>query len=193
MPKNLQKRRRLWYAVLNVPQPLHEHFGKRKFLQSLETDSQTVAEERVSSIVANWKKQIALAKNSSGSSGNALLDNVTKIRQDAQRLEAEGFTTDDIQLVHEDVAYNRSWDEERGEFVTDDEALANAVSVVHSGSLLFVEYIDEFLDSKTPEYSRAQSFMRSVMSIPGAILIEWLIREIAPPVQPTHASSTSIH
>jgi integrase len=164
MPKHLQKRRRLWYAVLDIPKAQHEHFGKRKFIQSLETDSQLVAEGRVLSVVANWKKQTALAKNSGDGSGNALLDTVTKVRQDAQRLEAEGWNTDDIQLVHEDVAYNRSWDEERGEFVTDDEALASAVSVVHSGSLLLAEHIDEYFDSKTTEQKSKDMARRDLLT-----------------------------
>ena len=96
MPKHLQKRRRLWYAVLDVPKALHEHLGKRKFIQSLDTDSQLVAEGRVLSVVAGWKKQIALAKKFSDGSGDALLDNVIKVRQDAQRLEAEGTSDEDI-------------------------------------------------------------------------------------------------
>ena len=159
MPKHLQKRRRLWYAVLDVPKALHEHLGKRKFIQSLETDSLSVAEELKSSVITDWKKQIALAKKSSDGSGNALLDNVTKVRQDTQRLEAEGTSDEDIKQIQEEVAYSRSWDDERGEFVTDDKALANAVSVVTSGSFLFVEHIDEFLDSKTTE-QKSKDMMR---------------------------------
>ena len=159
MPKHLEKRRRQWYAMLNIPKALHEHFGKRKFLQSLETDSLSIAEERVSSVVANWKKQIALAKKSGDGTGDALLDTVIKVRQDSQRLQAKGDSDEDIKWIHEDVAYSRSWDDERGEFVTDDQYLANAVSVVHSGGMLLVEHIDEFLDSKTTE-QKSKDMMR---------------------------------
>ena len=44
-----------------------------------------------------------------------------------------------------------------------------------------------------PDYTRAQSFMKSVIAIPGSELIEWLIREIDPPVQPNHEGSFAIH
>ena len=164
MPKHLQKRRRLWYAVLDVPKALHEHFGKRKFIQSLNTDSQLVAEGRVLSVVAGWKKQIALAKKSSDGSGDALLDNVIKVRQDAQRLEAEGNSDEDIKWIHEDVAYQRSWDDELGEFVTDDKALVNAVSVVHGSAMLLVEHIDEYFDSKTTEQKSKDMARRDLLT-----------------------------
>jgi hypothetical protein len=51
-------------------------------------------------------------------------------------------------MIHEDVAYNRSWNEERSEFVTDDEALANAVSIIHGSSLLLREHIEDYLASR---------------------------------------------
>lgn len=164
MPKHLQKRRRLWYAVIDIPKALHEHFGKRKFVLSLDTDSQAVAEGRVLPVVANWKRQIALAKKSGDGTGDALLDTVVMVRQDAQRLQAKGTSDEDIKLIHEDVAYSRSWDDERGEFVTDDEPLADAVGVVHSGGMLLVEYIDEYFDSKTTEQKSKDMARRDLMT-----------------------------
>ena len=162
MPKHLQKRRRLWYAVLDVPKALHEHFGKRKFIQSLDTDSQLVAEGRVLSVVAGWKKQIALAKKSSDGSGDALLDNVIKVRQDAQRLEAEGNSDEDIKWIHEDVAMSVALGE-RNDF-SGDPTLANAVSVVHGGGMLLVEHIDEYFDSKTTEQKSKDMARRDLLT-----------------------------
>jgi hypothetical protein len=47
MPSYLQKRRRCWYAVLEIPDAVREHLGgKARFVKSLETDSRTVAERR---------------------------------------------------------------------------------------------------------------------------------------------------
>lgn len=66
MPRYLQKRRRRWYAVLEIPQGLRKTFGKPRFVQSLETDSQRVAEVRLLPIVAEWKRLIELARNGSG-------------------------------------------------------------------------------------------------------------------------------
>ncbi len=63
MPSYLQKRRRRWYAVLEIPAALRPHFSKPRFVQSLETDSRTVAERRVLPVVVAWRKEIATARN----------------------------------------------------------------------------------------------------------------------------------
>ncbi len=63
MPSYLQKRRRRWYAILEIPKALRPRFGKPRFVQSLETDSRTVAERRVMPVVVAWKKEIATARN----------------------------------------------------------------------------------------------------------------------------------
>ena len=63
MPSYLQKRRRRWYAILEIPKALRPHFGKHRFIQSLETESRTIAERRVLSVVAWWKQEIANARN----------------------------------------------------------------------------------------------------------------------------------
>ncbi len=64
VPTYLQKRRRRWYAVLEIPKALRPHFAnKPRFIQSLEIDSRTVAERRVLPVVAAWKKRIAAARN----------------------------------------------------------------------------------------------------------------------------------
>ena len=162
MPKHLQKRRRLWYAVLDVPKVLHEHLGKRKFIQSLDTDSQLVAEGRVLSVVAGWKKQIALAKKSSDGTGDALLDTVTKVRQDSQRLHAKGTPDEDIKWIHEDVAVSVALGERNDG--SGDPTLANAVSVVHSGGMLLVEHIDEYFDSKTTEQKSKDMARRDLLT-----------------------------
>ncbi len=63
MPSYLQKRRRRWYAVLEIPAALRPKFRKPRFVQSLETDSRNVAERRVLPVVTAWKKEIAAAKD----------------------------------------------------------------------------------------------------------------------------------
>ena len=148
MPKFYEKRRQKYYAVLDVPKALREQLGvSRRFVKSLQTDSESIARIRVLPVIAKWKQEIVLAK-ASGNSGNQLLDSVVRVRQDAQRLKGDGFDEHDIQWIHEDVAYSRSWDNERGGFVTDDIPLADAVSVVHGSSLLLAEHIEEHLDGK---------------------------------------------
>ncbi len=64
MPSYLQKRRRRWYAVLEIPKALRPQFGnKPRFVHSLETDSRIVAERRVMPVLGAWKKEIATARN----------------------------------------------------------------------------------------------------------------------------------
>ena len=148
MPNFLQKRRRRWYGVMEIPKALRPHFNKARFLQSLETESLTVAEVRVLPLVIEWKKALAVAKGGGTGTDDELLATIMKVRQDAQRLKGQGNSDDVIQMIHEDGAYNRSWNEERGEFVTDDEALANAVSIIHGSSLLLREHIEDYLASR---------------------------------------------
>ena len=119
MPKYYEKRRQKYYAVLDVPEALREQLCvSRRFVKSLQTDSESLARIRVLPVIAKWKREIALAR-ASDSSGNHLLDSVVRVRQDAQRLKSEGFDEHHIQMIHEDIAYSRSWDDERGGFVTD--------------------------------------------------------------------------
>lgn len=63
MGKYIQKRRRRWYAVLEIPAALRQKFGgKPRFVQSLQTESETVAERRAAMVVGAWKKEIAEAR-----------------------------------------------------------------------------------------------------------------------------------
>jgi integrase len=63
MPSYLQKRRRRWYAVVEIPTPLRPRFGgKPRFVQTLETDSLAAAQRRALPIVAAWQRRIAEAK-----------------------------------------------------------------------------------------------------------------------------------
>jgi len=148
MPKFYEKRRQKYYAVLDVPKALREQLGiSRRFVKSLQTDSESIARIRVLPVIAKWKQEIALAKASS-SSGSELLDTVIKVRQDAQRMKREGVEEWEIEMVHEDIGYSRSWDGESGQFVADDTLLANAVSIVHGNSILLAEHIEEHLENK---------------------------------------------
>jgi integrase len=69
MPTHLEKRRRLWYAVLDVPVAQRPLIGKRRFFQSLGTDSFSVAQTRVLPVIHGWKMLIEEAK--SGKTGSA--------------------------------------------------------------------------------------------------------------------------
>lgn len=62
VPKYLEKRRRRWYAVLDIPRDLREFFGKARFKESLQTDSQREAEQRVHGVVGQWKGKLEAAR-----------------------------------------------------------------------------------------------------------------------------------
>lgn len=61
----LEKRRRVWYAVLDVPKALREQIGSRRFIKSLQTESLTDAERLVLPVVAKWKAKIEAVRTGS--------------------------------------------------------------------------------------------------------------------------------
>ena len=65
MARYIQKRRRKWYAVLEVPHGLRQTIGSARYLQSLGTESETVALRRAGPLVAQWKSEIAAAREGS--------------------------------------------------------------------------------------------------------------------------------
>ncbi len=62
MPRYLEKRRRRWYAVLDIPRDAQAVLGKPRFIKSLGTESLTEAERLVLSVVAQWKWEIETAR-----------------------------------------------------------------------------------------------------------------------------------
>ncbi|MDC0012462.1 hypothetical protein OAE29_04255 [Octadecabacter sp.] len=89
MAKHIERRRRVYYAMLNIPAAVRPAFNnKRKLLKSLETESISQAQVRVLPIIAEWKNQIEIAKGTS--TGDKFLDDVGLARRDAQRLRSQG-------------------------------------------------------------------------------------------------------
>ena len=55
----LEKRRRRWYAVLEIPKSKREHFnGKARFVKSLGTEDLRVARREVWRVVDAWKRML---------------------------------------------------------------------------------------------------------------------------------------
>ena len=148
MPAYLQKRRRRWYAVLDIPKQLHPTFGKGKFVKSLETDSLSVAERKVLLVIAGWKKEIELAKGNEIGTDDEILNNINFIRRDAQERKAKGEDDFDIQMFHEEIGYGRSWNPDINAFESDDVLMGVAVSVVHGSEIYLTEHIEEYQDSR---------------------------------------------
>ena len=58
MPRHLEKRRRRWYAVLDIPEYARHAFeGKKRLLKTLKTESLSVAERRVGLLISGWKSE----------------------------------------------------------------------------------------------------------------------------------------
>jgi hypothetical protein len=62
----ITKRRHCYYATLNVPVKLQDHFGKTRFIRSLQTDSLAVAQKRTPILIAAWKSEIEQARGQVG-------------------------------------------------------------------------------------------------------------------------------
>ncbi|WP_439118222.1 DUF6538 domain-containing protein, partial [Nereida ignava] len=103
IPKYIQKRRRQWYAVLEIPKALRQHFGKPRFVMSLRTDSQRIAEQRVLPVILEWKRQVTIARGQNVD-GDDVLTSINKVRQHTQILKAQGVPEHEIQMAQEEVA-----------------------------------------------------------------------------------------
>ena len=62
LPKYLIKRRRVWYAIMEIPKALRPKFNKARLKQSLQTESLSIAEKRVRPVIVEWKRQIEIAR-----------------------------------------------------------------------------------------------------------------------------------
>ena len=142
MPKFLLKQRQGWYAVLEIPKALRKHFGKVRFKQSLETDSLSIANSRVLPVIAEWKRQVAIAKGLEIGSNDELLATLALVRQDTQRHRSKGVPDYEIQMAQEEVALSEYLgDKNEGDGPT---TLYDAISVAHGNEVLLREHVDEF-------------------------------------------------
>ena len=140
MSTYLQKRRRRWYAVLEIPKSLRPRFGnKPRFVQSLETDSRVVAERRVLPVVTAWKKEIATARNEPVDDDAAYfrraLRNAKTEEQRQSILMQIDYAAWDIGAINVDIGERPSSDPEARRFY------ASAAGLLVS----FTEHLDEWL------------------------------------------------
>lgn len=125
MPRHLEKRRRLWYALLDIPAALRPKFGgKRRFLKSLGTSDLSVAERRVGAVVTGWRADLARARGSQGSADTGDADFFRRLlreaKSDAARaaiLEQIGDAADAVGYLHAEVGQPPSSVPEAQEFV----------------------------------------------------------------------------
>lgn len=166
MPSYLQYRYKTWYAVLEIPKKLRPVFGKSRFFQSLKTDSQRVAEHRVLPVVANWKRQIELARTGNERPEAIMhqLESITKNSggwdADEQGNRLKQITPGMVQKwLLSDLIDNQI--EETGE-VSD--ALAEAAEVVLNNKFPLNQHLDSWFASLTVEAKTRDLYRNSVLA-----------------------------
>ena len=161
MPKHLDKRRRQWYAYLNIPAGLRPIFGRRRFLKSLETESLSIAEVRVLPIIAEWKHQIAVAKGNP--IGDSFEDKVAKVRQHTLKLKAQGVPDHDIQRAHDEIAMTEALGDNNSYKSGDEGNLLDAVSVAHGTKMLLSEHVENYLQTKDVTHKTLEMVRRDLV------------------------------
>ena len=58
----IERRRRRWYAVLDVPADVRHVIKRRRYIKSLQTESETEARDRATHLVRRWKAEIKKAR-----------------------------------------------------------------------------------------------------------------------------------
>lgn len=107
MPKYLEKRRRRWFAVLDVPKDVRPKFaGLRRLVKSLETESLSEAEIRVHRVIGGWKEEIAIARHGRSAIKPDLVREGLKWREDLLRVAGQG---EDEELV-KSLLDDKLWD-----------------------------------------------------------------------------------
>jgi hypothetical protein len=81
MPRHIQKRRRRYYALLDIPRDIRHAFdGKPRFVKSLQTENLDTAQRRVGFLVGGWQAQIKAARAQLGT-GNLIEDDAQWYRK----------------------------------------------------------------------------------------------------------------
>jgi integrase len=99
LPKYLMQSRRVWYAIMEVPEALRDKFGKARLKQTLQTESLSLAEVRVRPVIVEWKRQIELAR----SGATTLEANIFKWRKLVNETRRMGLSEDEVKDISLDV------------------------------------------------------------------------------------------
>ncbi len=156
MPTYLQKRRRRWYAIMEIPAALRPAFaGKVRFVQSLETESVTDARQKVHGVVADWVAALERARRGASAGGDAArhwraLRAAKTEEQRSEVLERVQDAADAIGYLHAEMGRPPSSAPEAQQFFA--EATGSRVPTV--------EHVDEWLSRsgstpKTKDMHRA--------------------------------------
>lgn len=138
-PRYLKQRYRRWYAELDIPKDVRQFFdGKARFVRSLQSESETVAERRVGPVISDWKRQIERARMAKGNPEVERQLMAEKWREDLAKAKGkERWTLEAVLESQIDVLKLPSDEEEqrferivRGETVRTDEKLDDWLSTL---------------------------------------------------------------
>lgn len=135
MPEYLIRRRRVWYAVLEVPKALRPKFGKVRLKQTLQTESLSIAEARVRPVIVEWKRQIEIAR----SGATNLEAKVFKWRRLVDESRVAGMTEAEIEDASLDVLDR------------DDPDSESVHQITFGKKHLLTEHIDSYIATLTTE------------------------------------------
>ena len=93
MPSYLQRRRRRWYAVMEIPKKLRPRFGKARFVRSLGTESRTMSENVVADIVGHEKTTMTYGLSSGGVSLAVKREALDKLAYARRQLKSGNYGT----------------------------------------------------------------------------------------------------
>jgi integrase len=137
MAKYIEKRRRGWYAVMDVPEKLRKRIGRRRFVQSLQTESQSEAELLVHSVILGWKLELEEAKTGRPS------PLAVRFRQDGlqwqrELKEAKGEAKEELEGLVVDMMAEAYYNGEH-------QLADNIDLIVRKGSVPLEEHLEEWL------------------------------------------------
>lgn len=144
LPDYLIQRRRVWYAVMEVPKALRNKFGKARLKQTLQTESLSIAEARVRPVVVEWKRQIELAR----SGATNLEAKVFKWRQLANESRQSGWSESEVMDMSLDVLDG------------DDPDSDDVHQITFGKKHLLSEHIDSYIATLTTE-QKSQDMARA--------------------------------
>ena len=111
----INKRRKVYYALHDIPADLRDFFGKARFTKTLKTDDKKEADRRAAYLEQKWLHQIERARNQSG---NALERDAMFWREQIEQADDEHKSI--LEYLLEEEAFDRVTRAARKAGITDD-------------------------------------------------------------------------
>ena len=108
MPSYIEKRRRVWYAVLDVPADVEKRVGKRRLVQSLKTESKTEAERLVLPVIGRWKNEFDALRSGVAKNIEALAMVHAQTIKDAEADYVEDADYHQLADIYEELAQDEA-------------------------------------------------------------------------------------